>query len=239
MNIKKHNFKIQWIAFIILVGLFVFVAIYFEDKKWIANALQTIGTITGVYLTIIVFFQSKVGADKQFRDHVEHLQRLNKEYVEALYNATERQIKTFQETNTQKITALKEETDRQINALQELTEKQIEALNKTTYEQISSFENEIREFTNRLTDNSILLAEILGRELEKSIELYGNAIKNEEKKYSDLSNWKLLRTPAERESQLNTQWNRIQKIKNGYDYLLTKYNQVRNYLGLGIKQLNE
>lgn len=239
MNIRKYKYRIQWIAFVILVGLFIFIALYFEDKKWVSNALQTIGTITGVYLTIIVFFKSKEGADKQFRNHIENLQKLNKEHIEALYSATEKQIFTLQETNEKKIKVLREETDKQIEALQELTKKQIDTLNKTTFEQISSFENEIGKVANKLADNSILLAEILGRELEKSIELYNSAITREEKKYSDLSSWKLLRTPAEKERQLDNQWSRIQQIKKGYDYLMSKYNQVRNYLGYGIKKLNE
>ncbi len=220
-----------------MVGLFVFVALYFNDKSWLSNALQTIGTISGVYLTIIVFLQSKEESDKQFRNHLEHLQLLNTRQIEALQTSTDKQIQALQELNAKQITALHELTDKQISALQELTEKQIEALHKTTFEQISFFEQQTREVTNKLSDNSILLAEILGRELEKSLDLYNNAIKAEEAKYSNLSGWKLLRTPAEREQQLTNQWNRIQQIKKGYEYLMTKYKQVKEFLGFGQKKL--
>lgn len=197
-KIKKYKWKIHWAAFVLLVLLFIFSAIFFEDKSWIANLLQSIGTIAGIYLTIIIFLHSKEESDKQFREQLEHLQALN---------------------------------EKQISALQYLTEKQIEALNKATIEQISSFEMQIKEVTNKLSDNSILLAEILGRELEKSIEVYNSAVQNEKAKYKNLSQWKLLRTPEEREQQLKNQLTRIEKLKQGFEYLVNKYNQVRQYLG--------
>lgn len=237
-KLRQYKWLITWTAFAVMVGLFVFIAIYFNDRPWLSNALQTIGTISGVYLTIIVFLQSKEESDKHFQNQLDHLQRLNAEHIHALQSSTDKQIKTLQEINTKQISALQELTDKQITALQELTEKQIDALHKTTFKQILSFEQQIREVTNKLSDNSILLAEILGRELEKSLDLYNNAIKIEEAKYSNLSGWKLLRTPAERERQLNNQWNRIQQIKKGYEYLMTKYKQLKEFLGFGQKKLN-
>jgi len=75
--------------------------------------------------------------------------------------------------------------------------------------------------------------------LEKSLDYYGSAIKKEEAKYSDLSGWKLFRTKEEREQQLNNQWNRIQAIKRGYDYLVDKYKHVKQFLGIDQKKLNE
>lgn len=213
---KKNKWFYHWSVFAILVSLFVFTAIFFENKSWVPNLLQTIGTVLGIYLTIIIFLFSKEDSDKQFREHIEHLQALNTKQIDALFEATEKQIK----------------------ALQELTEKQIEALHKTTFDQITAFEQQTREVTNKLSDNSILLAEILGRELEKSIDVYNSTIKNEEAKLNDLSGWKLWRTPLEREQQLSIQWNRIQEFKNIYKYLVGKYNQVRRFLGFGTKQLN-
>ncbi|OFX40801.1 MAG: hypothetical protein A2X08_02570 [Bacteroidetes bacterium GWA2_32_17] len=215
-KLKKYKWIIHWSAFGILASLFVFTAIFFEDKDWIGNVLQAIGTIAGIYLTIIIFLQSKDESDKQFRVHIEHLQKFNTTQIEALQNSTEKQIdalqsstekqlNTLQELNIKQIEALNVVTEKQITALQQLTEKQIEVLHKTTFDQISSFEQQIREVTNKLSDNSILLAEILARELEKSLDFYGGAIKQEEKKYSNLTNWKLLRTEAEREQQLNNQ----------------------------------
>jgi ABC-type lipoprotein release transport system permease subunit len=123
-------------------------------------------------LTLIIFLKSKEESDRQFQNQLNHLQRLNAEHIQALQHSTDKQIKTLQELNAKQISALQELTEKQITALQELTEKQIETIRKTTFDQISSFEQQTREVTNKLTDNSILLAEILARELEKSIELY-------------------------------------------------------------------
>lgn len=212
---REHKWLINWTAFAVMVGLFVFVAIYFNDKNWLSNALQTIGTIIGIYLTIIVFLQSKEESDKQFQNQLNNLQRLNAQQIEAL----------------------RESTDKQISALQELTEKQIEALHKTTFEQITSFEHQTSEVTTRLSDNSILLAEILGRELEKSIDIFTNAVNQEEARFNDLSSWKLFRTREEKEQQLKNSWNRIQYIKSGLDYLNSKYDKVRVFLGFGQRQL--
>jgi ABC-type multidrug transport system fused ATPase/permease subunit len=189
-KIKKYKWIIHWSAFSLLVFLFVFTAIW---------------TIAGIYLTIIIFLHSKESSDKQFREHLEHLQELNTRQIEALFASTERQI---------------------------------EALQKSTHDEISAFEKQIREVTNKLADNSILLAEILGRELEKSIEDFANAINDEENRYADLSSFKLLRTQEEREKQLNSQLSRIQRFKQWYDYIVAKYNQVKNFLNKEQKKLN-
>ena len=215
-TLRKHKWLIHWCAFAFLVIGFVLSAIFFETKTWLPNILQTIGTIIGMYLTLIIFLYSKEGDEKQFHEHLNHLQNLNHKQIEALQLLTEKQI----------------------SALQQLTEKQIDALHKTTYEQISSFEKQSREITLKLSDNSILLAEILGRELENSLGVYDDAIKREEAVYNNLSGFKLLRTKEEREIQLTNQWNKIQKIKQGYEYLVDKYNQIRSFLGFGQKRLN-
>src|SRR5258705_6385653 len=178
-NLKRHKWIIHWTAFAALVGLFAFVAIRFEDSPWVSNVLQTVGTIAGIYLTIIIFFKTKEESDKQFREHLEHMIQLNTKQIEALQHST----------------------DKQISVLQESTEKQIEALHKTTFEQISSFEKQISEVTAKLSDNSILLAEILGRELEKSIDTYSGTIQREKARYDNLSEWKFLRTRQEKEQQ--------------------------------------
>lgn len=171
-KILQFKWLIIWTVFALIVALFVFIAIYFNDIPWVSNALQTIGTISAVYLTLIIFLKSKEESDRQFQNQLNHLQRLNAEHIQALQHSTDKQIKTLQELNAKQISALQELTEKQITALQELTEKQIETIRKTTFDQISSFEQQTREVTNKLTDNSILLAEILARELEKSIELY-------------------------------------------------------------------
>lgn len=259
-TIKKHKWIIHWCAFSGLAAVFVLFAVFYEDKTWIGNVLQAIGTVTGIYLTLIIFLHSKEGSDKQFKEHLDHLQNLNHKQIEALqgstekqiaalqdFNAkqieallssTEKQIATLQELNAKHIDALQNVTEKQITALQDLTEKQITALHKTTSDEISAFEKQTVSVTNKLSDNSVLLAEILGRELEKSISLFNDAIVREEARYKDLSGFKLLRTKEEKQEQLDTQWNKIEQIKRGYDYLVNKYNQVKSFLGFGHKGLN-
>jgi hypothetical protein len=197
-KIKKHKWTIHWVAFSILITLFVFVAFLFEDKPWLGNVLQSLGTVSGIYLTIIIFFHTKEESDKQNKQYLEYLQLLN---------------------------------SKQIDALQKATEQQIEALQKSTSDQISAFEKQISEVTEKLSENSIILAEILGRELEKSIEVYSKSLKKEEAKFKELADWKLLRTPAEKEQQLEMQKKRILTFRNLYNYLVDKYNSVRQYLG--------
>jgi len=227
-KLKKIKWILYWSVFGLIGIVFIILAILFEDKSWIGNVLQTVGTIEGIFLTLIIFLQSKEESDKQYREQIEHLQTLNTKQIEALYLATEKQILILQEM-----------TAKQIDAIQIATEKQIDALQKTTNDEISSFEQQISEVTNRLTDNSILLAEILGRELEKSIELFNNTLNKEQTKYKDLSGWKLLRTPQEREQQLNSQWNRIEHIQKGCDYLVNKYKQLKNYFGFEQKKITD
>lgn len=236
--LKKYKWIINWFAFAILNGVFVYVAFQFEDKPWLPNVLQTLGTISAIYLSLIIFLQSKEGTDNQFREQLNHLQQLNSNQIIALQASTDRQIKALQDLNGKQIIALQDSTDKQISALQELTERQIEALQRTTFDQISSFEKEIKEVTNRLSENSILLAEILGRELEKSIDLFNGVIQNEQARYNDLSGWKILRTPEEREVQLKNQLVRIEQLKKAVDYLIEKYNNVRKFLNFGQRKLN-
>jgi len=198
--LKSHKWWLHWSFLSVLLLLFVFVAFFFQDQDWVSNVLQTIGTVVGFYLTIIIFLYSKEDSDKQFREHLAHLNKINNEQIQALHNSTE---------------------------------KQIDTLHKLTNDQISAFEKQINDVTSKLSDNSILLAEILGRELEKSLDFYSNALNKEKREYEDLSKWKLLRTDEERQIQLKNKWARIQGIQKGVDSIVSKYNSLRGFLGLG------
>jgi hypothetical protein len=219
MNNKPLKIKwiLHWSLLVLLITVFILVAVFFEDKQWVNNVLQSLGTIAGIYLTLIIFLHSKEESDLQFQKQLEHLQALTNKQIEALQLSTEKQI----------------------NVLQELTSIQIEALQKSTSEEISAFEREIREVTDKLSDNSILLAEILGRELEKSIDSITDLLNKEQSKYKDLAEFKFLRTKDEKTQQLAKQWTRIEKIKQLYSYLVEKYNQVKKYLGIETKSIDK
>lgn len=258
---KRTKWTKFWVGLAFLVISFLVVFIRYPDESWTENVLQTLGTVTGIYLTLLVFLKSKDDSDQQFKAHLEHLQRLSQDQIQAVQKSSEDQIKLLQELNsiqikvlqdsTEKhvkalyeanqveITAFKEATDKQIDAIQSSTEKQIDALQKTTYEQISSFENNIREVTNKLSDTSILLAEILGRELEKAMDIYYTSLNKEKSRYKNMSSWKLMRTPEEREEQLKNQLQKIEQFEKTVDYFREKYNQLRQMFGLGQNRLNK
>ena len=202
----KHKWKIHWAGFSLILTTLISISLFSEKTEWIKDIIQTLATTSGIYLTLIIFLQSKEESDKQFREQINQLQELNK---------------------------------RQIDSLTENTQKEIEALHNLTYEQISSFEQQISSVTNKLSDNSILLAEILGRELEKAINLYNQTLQKEKTKYKDLSRFKIGRTKEEREFQINNQLNRIQQIQNSFNYLMKKYNGLKKILGINNNKITK
>lgn len=235
---KKHKWRFYWAMFGLMVGCLILLAISFEDRPWLGNALQTIGTVAGLYATLLLYLQTKEENDKQFREHLNHLQELTTKEIEAVKVGTDKQIEALKELTDLQIRSFQELTENQISAIQQATEKQIDALQKSTFDQINSFEKQTTEIATKLSDNSILLAEILGRELEKAIDLYSHAINQEQAKYNDLSGFKLLRTDAEKKHQLTIQGQRIEAIRRGYEYLLDKYNKLKSFFGLGTKSIN-
>ena len=195
---KDYKWIIHWSIFSIIVIILITISLFSKKTEWIKDMMQTLATTSGIYLTLIIFLQSKEESDKQNREYINHLQKLNKV---------------------------------QIDTLTENTQKQIEALQYSTLEQISSFEQQINLVTNKLSDNSILLAEILGRELEKAIESYDKTLQSEKIKYNSLFGFKIGRTKVERENQINRQLEKLNKIRNGFNYLTGKYSELKNYLG--------
>lgn len=202
--LSKNRWTINWIIFGLLVLTIVMLSILTEKSDWIKDLIQTLTTVSGIYLTVIIFLQTKQESDIQFKEHIEYLQQMNRASIESLNSNTSKQIETFQEL---------------------------------TNSQISSFEEQITIVTNRLSDNSILLAEILGRELEKALDYYNSSLENEERRYNNILGFKIGRTNQEREQQIRRQVERIQQIKNGADYLYQKYQQLRNFIGSN-KRLN-
>jgi hypothetical protein len=196
-KLRKHKWLLNWLALSIFCLDFILFAITFEDKPWIGNVLQTIGTTIGIYLTLIIFFFSKEDSDKQFANQLEHLQNL---------------------------------TAKQIEALQLSTEKHIEALHKATSEEIIAFEKQTNDIVTKLTDNSVLLGEILNRSLESELNNINNIIAHEQKSYSKLNDFALFRTPEEKANQLDQQKTRLQQFQNYKNYIEQKYKQIKLFL---------
>jgi len=119
-SLKQHKWTIHWSIFVLLIVLFVLTAIFYENRIWVGNVLQTQGTVIGIYLTIIIFLFSKEDSDKQFREHLEELQKLNLKQIQAVQSSTQQQVTTLQELNGKQIEALQSSTEKQIYTLQDL-----------------------------------------------------------------------------------------------------------------------
>ncbi|MEQ9413775.1 MAG: hypothetical protein RIF39_08085, partial [Cyclobacteriaceae bacterium] len=62
-NLKKYKWRFYWIIFGLMACLIVLLAIFFEDKAWLGNALQTLCTISGIYATILMYLHSQEGSE--------------------------------------------------------------------------------------------------------------------------------------------------------------------------------
>lgn len=182
--IKKH--LIHWIIFGLLISSNVFLFFEYIDKSWFGYVIQTSSTVLMIYLTIILFIQSRYESEKQIAE--------------------------------------------QIRELNKSTEKQIRAIDNSTQEKIKSFQNEIRLVVENLKDNSIFLAELLARELEKSIDKQYNLIQQESHQLSKINQFDFFRTREQKNKQILKQKNKISLMKRVYDKMIQKYNQVKKYL---------
>lgn len=220
----KEN--LSWIGLVILITMFLFSATSFQNKEWKGDVLQCLGLVIGIYLTLMLFFKSNKSSDAQFREQIEHLQRLNNDQIAALQKANQEQISKLQELN-----------NKQVLTTEKSTEDQINAYSNSINEQILSFEKNIRHVSNRLVDNSELLAELLSRELEKEIFKLNDKMKNEQKAYGRLMNWKPLRTREEKQQQLKNCNTRFEEIKNLFKALVEKYHDVQEFLNNGYSEI--
>jgi ABC-type multidrug transport system fused ATPase/permease subunit len=201
---SKHKWRFYWVVFVVLVLLFIYLAFFFEDKKWLGNALQTIGSIAGVYATLLVFLHTKEGSDKQFREHLDYQQTLNNKQIEALQNATEIQI----------------------TKLQELTEKQIIAIAENTNKQIQTYSSETKKIVDELTDNSVLLGEILKRELEKALMNTDQQIQLATTQLESVKGFVIGRTEIEKEQQIKYHSASLQWLNSWRERLYKKYQNL-------------
>lgn len=227
--ISKYKWPLSWLPFGLGVAGTIWLAVFFEDKTWLPNVLQTASIVLGIYLSLIVYLhsleQSKKGTEEQIRE----LQRLNNLEIEAMRELFQKQIDS-----------LTENTDKQMNHFQELTEKQIETIQQSTYDQISAFEKQTNGMIQELSENTYLLAEILGRQLEDAILDTDNKIANAERVYSKLKEFQVGRNLQEKNSQLKTQVGFIEYLKNLRQHFTDKYNSVQNFLnGNEQQQLDE
>lgn len=242
---------IGFITCMTMIGLIVI-----KDPQ-VSNAMNVIIATIGLILTFILFLHSQKSSNEQSRINLDHLQALNSKQIKAIQDSSEKQILEIKkstglqikESNTLNQKQIKEAqklTKKQIDALHELNKAHIDALNKstgrqieaiqlTTNAQIYSFEEKTNEMIYELTDNSIFLGEILGRQLEDAILDASKKLNREEQELRNIKKFKLGRFDSTRVNEINTQQERISHYKKVKVYFAKKYEALQSK----IKGLNQ
>lgn len=239
--VTVHKWKMAWGCFAILIALFCIVMYFHHNKNWFGNFVSAFGVLLTLYPTLLIFVQSRADSDKSTREQLDHLQKLsqaeievnrdlNQKQIDKIDLSTREQIEEFRKTTAAQIKAIEENTNKQIQEQNKLTEQHIAALMKATQLQIDNYAKQTNEVVARLEDNSILLAEILLRQLEEKLGELSGHLNNAQARYEDLQGFKFLRTPKEREDQLARQRGLIQKLEQAVTYVRNKLQQVKTFL---------
>lgn len=115
----------------------------------------------------------------------------------------------------------------QMDHIKEQTDKQIAAIAMNTNRQITEYSRETLKVVSKLEENSLLLGEILKRNLEEAIGDFDERIAHAEQDLRSSASWKLLRTPEEKAQQLAHRKNRLEQLTNWRHYLYGKYERLR------------
>ncbi|HRF78697.1 MAG TPA: hypothetical protein PL070_01290 [Flavobacteriales bacterium] len=129
---------------------------------------------------------------------------------------------------------LQQLNQQEIEAMRELFQKQIDALAANTNRQIQQHAHETNRVVQKLENNSILLAELLSKQLEDTLRDTDDEITVEEKRLSDLNGWKLFRTPQEKQVQLTQQHGALNWLRQWRNYWWQKYDQLKRHFGPGL-----
>jgi hypothetical protein len=115
----------------------------------------------------------------------------------------------------------------EIDEMRQLFQQQMIHLGEQTNRQIMEYSRETLKVVSKLEENSLLLGEILKRNLEEAIGDFDDRIAHAEQDLQNSSSWKLLRTPEERDQQLAHRRNRLEQLTNWRNYLFGKYERLR------------
>ena len=110
-------------------------------------------------------------------------------------------------------------------------------MEENTDKQISNNTQQTSYLINELKNNSVLLGELLCRQLEDSIVATQKEITKANRKFGTTQEWKLLRTPQEKEEQINRIGDFVNRLENSLQYFTDKYNKVKQFLSK--KELGE
>lgn len=121
-------------------------------------------------------------------------------------------------------------TREQMDHMQALTQKQIDALAANTNRQIQEYSRETTKVVSKLSENSLLLAELLKRELEEAIGENNDLHERAEKEFKKAHQRQFLRTPDERAAQIAQSGRFLERVKAWGQYLNRKYqNLIANF----------
>ena len=197
--------------------LFILYIIEHISKNDFNGALLQFGSILiPLFAAIIIMLQNNEQIDKSTKVQLDHLQMLNDREIDEMQKLFQRQIDT-----------LIESTNKQINEFQRMTNEQIISFQETANKQIQSNTIGTQNIVDELTDNSVLLGEILKRELEKGIQHADQQMHIAQKNLEDIQGFKLGRTDEEKATQIEQQMKLVDWLKGWRNRLHKKYNSLK------------
>ena len=235
------RYTIIGFGIIVFLGILLILAVELIDNPEIVAVANTMVGILGLYMTFILFLHSqKVGRDRA-KKHLDHLQELHEKqmafnlestekYISELRKSADQQIQGIRESTQEQIKENQKSTELQISELQRSTERQIDALQTATNDQIQSFEHKMTEMIQEMTDNSLLLGEVLGRQLEEALVDTEAKLYKEQREMENVKSLKLFRLPADKKRQIQTQQQRIDYYERAKKYFSEKYEWLQRYI---------
>lgn len=214
----RNKWLIWWTIFGAFVIAFIIYIIRHISKNDFNSALLQFGSILiPLFAAIIIMLQNNEQIDKSTRIQLDYLQKLNDREIEEMQRLFQRQIDT-----------LTDSTSRQIEEFRKMTNEQIRILQENTGKQIQSNTEQTQKIVDELTDNSVLLGEILKRELEKALQQNAQELQKAKQVLEDLKGFKIGRTDADKVNQISQQSKFIQWLEDRKGKLSRKYTALSN-----------
>lgn len=218
--VRENKWFLIWSVFGIAVVSFVcYVIIHISKNDFNAALLQFGSILIPLFAAIIIMLQNNEQIAESTKIQVEHLQKLNDREIDELQKLFQKQIDT-----------LVESTNKQIEEFRKMTNEQIKSFQETSSKQIQSNAEQTQQVVAELKENSVLLAEILKRQLEEAIVDFEHRLQNANGTLKNLAEFKLFRTEAEKKQQIDKQTKVVAKISEWLNYLREKYKGVKRFL---------
>ncbi len=114
----------------------------------------------------------------------------------------------------------------QMDHIKEQTDKQIAAIAANTNRQITEYSRETLKVVSKLEENSLLLGEILKRNLENVIDDYEVRETEANNALAKAEGFQLLRTPEQKAAEIQ-QWNsHLERVRSVKNFFVTMYHRV-------------